>query len=599
METRDVTAAAEDQLSEPERQVVVASGTGRLVDLRVGTTELDDPADGATWEAARTVRAKVLVELLVGARTPPGGGQLRAVRVRGARITDRLDLEAATLACPLLLWDCHLEQPINLNEAQARAVRLPGCHLPGLAAQQLETRGNLELNRGFTTTGEASLMGAHIGGELVLSGAILSNPDGSALAADGITIDESMYANGLTATGEVRLVGAHIGGQLVLSGAILSNPDGSALAAHGITIDESMYATEFTATGAVGLWGAHIGGQLVLNGAILTNPNGQALVADGLVVNQSMICRDGFNATGQMRMLNAHIGASLEFHGASLTSPNGQALVADQLTVDRSLYFREGFTATGQVRLLGAMIAGQLDLSGASLASHDGIALDLEEVRTPVLFLLPQQRPDGIVDLTHARVGSFVDDQATWPATLDLRGFTYDTLVNDTVSVRARLGWLGRHRGGYTPQLYEQLAAAYRREGRDEAARRVLIAKQWRRRGRLNPWNWLLYVTVGYGYRTWLALVWLLIALWAGTNALDGAQQAGLLEPAKDKPSQQPTFHPLTYALDLLLPIVNLGQEGAWIPRDWAESWTWGLVLAGWVLTTAVVAGLTGVFKRE
>ena len=31
---------------------------------------------------------------------------------------------------------------------------------------------------------------------------------------------------GFTATGEVRLVGAHIGGQLNLSGASLTNPDG-------------------------------------------------------------------------------------------------------------------------------------------------------------------------------------------------------------------------------------------------------------------------------------------------------------------------------------------------------------------------------------
>lgn len=180
-----------------------------------------------------------------------------------------------------------------------------------------------------------------------------------------------------------------------------------------------------------------------------------------------------------------------------------------------------------------------------------------------------------------------------------MRGFVYETLDNDQVSVRRRLGWLRRHQGGYTPQVYEQLATVYRRAGRDEAARRVLIAKQWRRRGALNPWNWLLYGSIRYGYRPWLALPWLLILLWAGTIALERADQAHLLAPAKDRPSQQPTFHPLTYALDLLLPIVNLGQEGAWIPRGWAEPWTWGLILAGWVLTTAVVAGVTGVFKRD
>jgi hypothetical protein len=90
-----------------------------------------------------------------------------------------------------------------------------------------------------------------------------------------------------------------------------------------------------------------------------------------------------------------------------------------------------------------------------------------------------------------------------------------------------------------------------------------------------------------------------LFLLWAGSRALDQAQQAHLLVPAKDKPSQLPTFHPLIYALDLLLPIVNLGQEVAWVPHGWAERWAWGLIVAGWLLTTVVLAGLTGILKRE
>jgi adhesin HecA-like repeat protein len=312
-----------------------------------------------------------------------------------------------------------------------------------------------------------------------------------------------------------------------------------------------------------------------------------------------MFCRDGFTATGEVRLNGAHIGGQLSFRGASLTNPGGAALAADGLKVDGDMFCWDGFTATGEVRLDGAHIGGQLDFTGAALTNPDGRVLDLAAIRADELFLRPRQRPDGVMDCTNAHIGSFYDDEATWPTTLRLRGFVYDTLANDRVGVRARLGWLGRHEDGYTPQVYEQLAAAYRRDGREEAARRVLIAKQWRRRGRLNPWNWLLYATVGYGYRTWLALLWLLLALWVGTRALDQAQQAGLLAPAKDNLRQEPTFHPLTYALDLLLPIVNLGQEGAWIPRRWAEWWTWGLVLVGWVLTTAVVAGLTGVLKRD
>jgi hypothetical protein len=599
MDTRDAREAAEDRLTEPEQQLVAATGTGRLVDLRAGVAELDDPANGASWDAARTVRAEVLAELMVGARTPPGG-RLWAVRLRGARITGQLDLEAATLACPLLLWDCHLEQPINLREARAPAVRLTGCHLPGLVAAQLETRGNLELNGGFTATGEVNLMGAHIGGRLSLLGATLTNPDGRALFADGFTVDEGMSCQHFTATGEVRLVGARVGGQLELNGATLTNPDGRALNAALVTVDRGMFCRAgFTATGEVNLAGAHIGGQLDLNGATLTNPAGRALAGDWLTVDQHMACGEGFAAVGEVWLVSAHIGGALLFGGATLTNPARRALTGDRLTVDQNMFCRAGFTATGEVRLVGAHIGEQLDLTGATLRNFPWEALNLQQARAAALFLLPEKPPEGIVDLSAAKVGSFHDDQTTWPWRLRLRGFVYDSLANEVVSVRARLGWLRLHEDGYAPQPYEQLAAAYRRDGRDEAARRVLIAKQWRRRRWFNPWNWLLYATVGYGYRTWLALVWLLITLWAGTNALDQAQQEGLLAPAKENPSQQPSFHPLTYALDLLLPIVNLGQEGAWIPRGWAERWTWGLILTGWVLTTAVVAGLTGVLKRD
>lgn len=34
------------------------------------------------------------------------------------------------------------------------------------------------------------------------------------------------------------------------------------------------------------------------------------------------------------------------------------------------------------------------------------------------------------------------------------------------------------------------------------------MAKQRRRRSAFNPINWTLYLTVGYGYRTWLTGVW-------------------------------------------------------------------------------------------
>jgi hypothetical protein len=583
-----------------EAQLREAIWTGRLVDVRTRNAA-DDPAQGAGWPAQRTVPAALLADLLT---TTEGSRRPRALRLAGARVTGRLDLEAAELACPLLLRGCWFAEPPVLDEAHAASVRLPGCHLPGLSAEQLTTRGNLELDNGFTATGEISLLGTHVGGQLIFSGATLTNANGIALGADGLTVDQNMYARkGFSATGQVRLAGAHVGGTLELDGATLTNPDGRALGADGLTVDQGMYARKgFSATGMVVLVGARIGGQFDLSGATLTNPDGPALVADGLTVGQAMFCSEGFTAHGEVRLLGAHIGGQLELSGARLANPDGKALIADRLTVDHSMFCREGFSATGEVSLVGAHIGGQLDLGDATLTNPDGRALNLQELRADALILGGLATPPERADFTHARIDTLVDEPASWPRWAILDGFAYDALYEDPpVRARQRLGWLARNPHGYTPQPYEQLAAAYRRAGRDQDARTVAIAKQWRRRRTLHPlgklWNLLLYATVGYGYRMWLAVGWLLLLVGVGWRLFEQAHPAHLV--AAKPPGQRPPFHAGIYALDLLLPFADLGYQGAWIATGTARWLYLGWNLAGWVLTTAVVAALTGLLKRD
>jgi hypothetical protein len=67
------------------------------------------------------------------------------------------------------LQECYLEQSINLLQARTQVIGLPGCHLPGLTADGLETHGNLVLD-GSTATGEVRLPGGHISGQLRFMG---------------------------------------------------------------------------------------------------------------------------------------------------------------------------------------------------------------------------------------------------------------------------------------------------------------------------------------------------------------------------------------------------------------------------------------------
>ena len=152
-------------LTPPERRVAARAATGETTDFR----EPDDViANGASWGPERTLRAELLAELLTRRVDPDR--EPRVLSVAGARITGKLALEALTLIRPLALTNCYFEQTVGLDEARATRIDFTGCRLPGLSARQLETRGDLTLDR-VTETAEMLLAGARIGGVLALRGA--------------------------------------------------------------------------------------------------------------------------------------------------------------------------------------------------------------------------------------------------------------------------------------------------------------------------------------------------------------------------------------------------------------------------------------------
>lgn len=145
-------------------------------------------------------------------------------------------------------------------------------------------------------------------------------------------------------------------------------------------------------------------------------------------------------------------------------------------------------------------------------------ALNAYGLTTAELVVRPAESPRGVVRLEHAQVGAFRDSPALWlgrsaRGSVLVDGFTYGAL-NDTRSAdaRKRLHWFERVSNGYSPALYDQLAAAYQRAGQDEMAETVLIARQHRRYAAAGPagriWGALQRWTVGYGYRPWLAVCW-------------------------------------------------------------------------------------------
>jgi hypothetical protein len=181
---------------------------------------------------------------------------------------------------------------------------------------------------------------------------------------------------------------------------------------------------------------------------------------------------------------------------------------------------------------------------------------------------------------------------------VDLEDFTYQTLVAEPeVDVRTRLAWLQRVLPAYDPDPYERLATMYAGAGREERSRQVLLVNQRRRHaarrlpGRMI--GWVQEVTVGYGYRPLLALVWFLAAWALGAQWFNHHYRPALIDP-----QTQPVFNGTLFALDTLLPIVDVGQDGLWKTSGASQWIAAALTLVGWVLASTAAAGAARVLKR-
>ena len=478
------------ELTPLEEEMVAAAATGDLVDRGEGPFSL---AEMQVWAADRTVRATVLGHLLVAEKWPVDA---RGIRLRGVRISGRLNLEWAVLRSPLSLDSCYFDatEPVCLDFSTASRVMVTGCQLAGLTGEMLTAReldlsdstftgpvhllvaeisgqlncrgarflgrdgegsalnadrlkaGAVYLNEGFMALGGVvRLVGADITGLLNCRGAQLGGTDdhGNALGADGLKAAGAVLDAGFTASGAVRLLGARISGQLSCRGAHLNGTDrdGNALSADRLKAGEGVFLDGgFTAAGSVRLLGADITGQLSCRGAQLngTDGDGNALVADWLKASEGVFLDGGFTAVGAVRLLGADITGHLEFNSARLLGHDGDgnALVANGMTADTDVFFEEGFTAVGTIRMIGADITGALACRGAQLSGRDsaGNALVGDQLKVGRgVFLDDLFTTAGAVRLVAADIAGQLSCQN---ATLIGRDNDGNTLVADAMKVR-------------------------------------------------------------------------------------------------------------------------------------------------------------------
>jgi len=282
-----------------------------------------------------------------------------------------------------------------------------------------------------------------------------------------------------------------------------------------------------------------------------------------------------------------------------------------------------------------------------------GIALSLARAQIGgLLYLQDLSVSKGVVNLAGATVARLADqpdsERETYPIRLD--GFRYtDFSRHTTTSLKPRLAWLERRpeETPFTAQPYEQLSQVLSAMGHRMDAQAVLMRKERMMRaedrkllkGRVPrglAWmsDMILRGSIGYGFKPARALVVSIILIvgiglffqktW---NAGDMAPNAAPIlisgdwiaatESHPDNPAafwSQPgqagqdyeTFNAFSYSADLLIPIVDLGQEAAWAPSTSRSplgqiGWwlRWFAKAVGWVVTALVAAALTGVIRRD
>jgi uncharacterized protein YjbI with pentapeptide repeats len=216
-----------------------------LLDAARAGTELDASADGGR----RPVSADLLRRCCLGLRDQIDP---RGIRLSAARINGQLDLTGLDVRFSLRFDDCEFEQAPVLVGADLFELSFTRCRLPGLLANGLRLRSDLDLSRArirgshttvasITRRAAVWLSEATVGGRLICTDAFIDGIHDRAIYADRIRIGGAARLLGnFTAFGEVRMMGARIGGALELTGAHIIAQRWLALDLEGATIEGSL-----------------------------------------------------------------------------------------------------------------------------------------------------------------------------------------------------------------------------------------------------------------------------------------------------------------------------------------------------------------------
>ena len=518
----------------------------------------NDPAHADRWDHDREVRAELIQWLCVD----PDVSRLvdpRGIRLLGARVTGKLDLSHIRIPFGIAMIRCSIPEQINLNSAEIPKLNFNGSSTGEILAENIVVAGDADIGSDgtddyggpFRASGRVDLWGARVDGTMFFGGGKFH-----ASAAPVIIDPEQQLKIAL---------------------------DLRAVAVKGYVV----IGFGFESQGAVLLEGATIGGRLICMGGHFINPGNVALTANSASIGGDVSLAGyeqsgDFEADGLVRFVTAHVGGNFYVH--------------------------------------------QAKFKGARASVH-GLDATAMEVQKALVWQKVDLQNGATLNLAVAKVAFLVDDEQSWPKPGDLilDGFAYSGLT-PPVDAPSRLRWLALQPPGLHLQPYRQLAKVLRETGDEPGALEVLIAEEdarYLKFGFLGAlWGGFLKWTIGYGHRPLLAIAWSLAVVLLGWGLVRTAERAGVMRPTwpENRPANFDRYErlsPFLYSIDVFVPFVNLHQERYWWPDAdaagqlailgrkirisgrWLRRYLWLQIIAGWILSAILVAGVTGLLRND
>lgn len=403
--------------------------------------------------------------------------------------------------------------------------------------------------------------------------------------------------------------------------------------------------------GPVDFTDALINGDFQASGAQFQNLQIGAIFRSLKVIGSMLL--SGAVFSGPADFTRANIGAGLDLANASFSLASTTNLF-HEIKVDGDATF-DGASFSGTVNFHAARIADELSFRQAHFHGR------------PVSAFFDHMSVSGPASIVRAEFAGEVSFERSVFSTLDLQGVIWSKelpkpwLHLDGLKYERISDGDDEHSWGslvellsyasYNANTYGDLESFYQRNGHPEYADNIFFAQKKRERTDKSlhaslgtkAWSGFLNVFVRYGRAPWMAFLWGLVIVLAGTIAFNEkhmepqpkdesakrgktrhhhqAEAAGHQlkteghdpaypvdkPPEEHAPDEQPTAHPLPgynafwYSLDLFAPVIDLEAATAWRPNKLEHRFLYHYSrlhrILGWVLVPIGAAAVTGIAK--